>query len=52
MSDDFPTAPAEREALTVAPLGRYLEEFEVGAVYKAMAARRPVTESEITSSAC
>ena len=34
MSDDFTTDQAEREASGAHPYGRYLEEFEVGAIYR------------------
>jgi acyl dehydratase len=34
MTDNFTTDQAEREATGAHPYGRYLEEFEVGAVYK------------------
>jgi acyl dehydratase len=45
MSDEFTTDQAEREASGAHPYGRYLEEFEVGAVYKHWPAKT-VTESE------
>jgi acyl dehydratase len=45
MSDDFTTDQAEREASGAHPYGRYLEEFEIGAVYKHWPAKT-VTESE------
>ena len=45
MSDGFTTDQAEREASGAHPYGRYLEEFEVGAVYKHWPAKT-VTESE------
>ena len=45
MSDDFTTDQAEREASGAHPYGRYLEEFEVGAVYKHWPAKT-VTETE------
>jgi len=45
MSDDFTTDQAEREASGAHPYGRYLEEFEVGAVYKHWPAKT-VTEAE------
>ena len=45
MSDDFTTDQAEREASGAHPYGRYLEEFEVGAVYKHWPAKT-ITESE------
>ena len=34
MSEGIETRQAEREASGARPYGRYLEEFEVGAVYK------------------
>jgi len=45
MSDDFTTDQAEREASGAHPYGRYLEEFEVGAIYKHWPAKT-ITESE------
>ena len=45
MSDGFTTDQREREASGAHPYGRYLEEFEVGAVYKHWPAKT-VTESE------
>ena len=45
MSDDFTTDQAEREASGAHPYGRFLEEFEVGAVYKHWPAKT-ITESE------
>ena len=42
-TSDFTTDQAEREASGSHPYGRYLEEFEVGAVYKHMPAKT-VTE--------
>jgi len=45
MSDDFTTDQAEREASGAHPYGRYLEEFEVGAVYKHWPAKT-VTEAD------
>ena len=45
MSDDFTTDQAEREASGAHPYGRYLEEFEVGAVYKHWPAKT-ITETE------
>src|SRR5882757_7127914 len=45
MSDDFTTDQAEREASGAHPYGRFLEEFEVGAIYKHWPAKT-ITESE------
>ncbi len=45
MSDDFTTDQAEREASGAHPYGRFLEEFEVGAVYKHWPAKT-ITETE------
>jgi acyl dehydratase len=45
MTDDFTTDQAEREASGAHPYGRYLEEFEVGAIYKHWPAKT-VTETE------
>jgi acyl dehydratase len=45
MSDDFTTDQREREASGAHPYGRYLEEFEVGAIYQHWPAKT-VTESE------
>ena len=45
MSDDFTTDQAAREASGAHPYGRYLEEFEIGAVYKHWPAKT-VTETE------
>jgi acyl dehydratase len=42
---DFTTDQAEREASGAHPYGRYLEEFEVGAIYKHWPAKT-VTESD------
>jgi acyl dehydratase len=42
---DFTTEQAEREASGAHPYGRYLEEFEIGAVYKHWPAKT-VTETE------
>ena len=50
MSDDS-DRPGRREASGAHPYGRYLEEFEVGAVYKHWPAKT-VTEARTTSSAC
>jgi acyl dehydratase len=44
-SHDLQTDQAEREASGARPYGRYLEEFEVGAVYKHWPAKT-VTEAE------
>ena len=43
--DDFTTDQREREACGAPPYGRYLEEFEVGAVYKHWPAKT-VTEAD------
>jgi acyl dehydratase len=45
MSETFETEQAAREASGAHPYGRYLEEFEVGAVYKHWPAKT-VTESD------
>ncbi len=45
MSQDFTTEQAEREASGSHPYGRYLEEFEVGAVYQHWPAKT-VTEAD------
>jgi acyl dehydratase len=45
MTDDFTTDQAEREASGAHPYGRYLEEFEVGAIYKHWPAKT-VTEAD------
>src|ERR687893_1625163 len=45
MSEGIETRQAEREASGARPYGRYLEEFEVGAVYKHWPAKT-VTESD------
>jgi acyl dehydratase len=44
-NEDFTTDQAEREASGARPYGRYLEDFEVGAVYKHWPAKT-VTESD------
>ena len=54
MSDEthqLTTDQAEREASGAHEYGRYLEEFEVGAVYKHWPAKT-ITESEDHPSAC
>ena len=45
MTDTFTTDQAQREASGARPYGRYLEEFEVGAVYKHWPAKT-VTEAD------
>jgi acyl dehydratase len=45
MTDQFTTDQAQREASGAHPYGRYLEEFEVGAVYKHWPAKT-VTEAD------